>query len=157
MNPCDQGPWRRREGSCTDQDVILRIREVLTDHLGGIAEDILPGDGAVPEPIAGAVTTGYKHGAWRPCVFLRADLTTTLRADLWGFCTALALQLLDGQAHGCGAGIVGVGRERRPVKGYGTGLLGALIVRRFGRRPAACDFPIFVWPATESSPVRRAA
>jgi hypothetical protein len=139
-----RGPrWEPRNGWRPDREVILALREVITDHLGGEAVDILPSDGLVPDGLGAVATTRYRKGAPRACVYVRADLPADLRADLWGVTTVLAAAMADGLVEPGAEGLLLVGRERRPVTRPGWGLAGALIVQRLGRRPGDCDFRVY--------------
>jgi hypothetical protein len=146
MSILDQfrGPrWEPRNGWRPDREVILALREIITDHLGGEAGDILPSDGPVPDALGAVATALYRDGAPRACVYVRADLPTDLRADLWGFATGLAAAMADGHVEPGTEGLLLIGRERRPVTRPGWGLAGALIVQRLGRRPGNCDFRVY--------------
>ncbi|MFC9846260.1 hypothetical protein ACFWFF_29240 [Streptomyces sp. NPDC060223] len=139
-----QGPqWEPRSGWRSDREVILALREVITDHLGGEAGDILPSDGPVPDGLGAVATAPYRNGVPRPCAFVRADLPTDVRADLWGFTTVLAVAMADGLVAPGTDGLLLVGCERRPVTGRGWGLAGSLIVQRLGRRPGDGDFRVY--------------
>jgi hypothetical protein len=149
----DWGPMR---GWQNDQDVITALMSLVTGALDGLAREIAPEECPFPEGVGGAVTWGYRDdGEERPCVFVRADLPSSLRADLWGFCIALACgartEALEPDEHG----IVYVGLERHPVARRGAGLLGALMVQRFGRRPGHCSFGLLTPPqeSTETVPL----
>jgi len=149
----DWGPMR---GWQNDQDVISALISLVTGTLDGLAQEIAPEECPFPEGVGGAVTWGYRDdGEERPCVFVRADLPSSLRADLWGFCIALACgartESLEPDEHG----IVYIGLERHPVSRRGAGLLGALMVQRFGRRPGHCSFGLLTPPqeSTETAPL----
>src|SRR5690242_9297054 len=104
--------WEPRHGWRSDREVVLAARAVITEHLGGEAEDILPSDGWVPSALGAVVAAPDRTGAPRPFVAVRAELPTGLRADLWGFGTALAAAVADRRAEPGAGGLLLVGRER---------------------------------------------
>ncbi|MEU4616595.1 hypothetical protein [Streptomyces umbrinus] len=78
----------------------------------------------------------------RPMVWVRADLPSELRADLWGYCAALVVGINRVDVEPDENGIYYVGTERSAVSGPGLALLAAVIVQRLGRRPGDCAFPL---------------
>ncbi|MFF7566678.1 hypothetical protein ACFZB4_42835 [Streptomyces pseudovenezuelae] len=129
--------WRR------DEDVIAALRDMITDELNGVAEDIPAEAYPLPDGVGAAVSIGYdKHGAPRPLVWVRADLPSGLRTDLWGYCAALVVGIDRVDVEPDENGIYYVGAERNAVTGPGLALLAAVTVQRLGRRPGDCAFPL---------------
>ncbi|WHM36004.1 hypothetical protein [Streptomyces sp. BPTC-684] len=149
--------WAPRHGWRPDREVILALRAVITEHLGGEAGDILPSDGLVPDALGAVVAAPSTNGTPRPFVSVRAQLPTSLRADLWGFGTVLAVEMADRRAEPGAGGLLLVGRERHPVIRPGRGLAAALIVQRLGRRPGDCDFRVYRNIDEMKDPLGRAA
>lgn len=149
--------WAPRHGWRSDREVVLAVRAVITEYLGGEAEDILPSDGFVPDALGAVVAAPSRNGTPRPFVAVRAELPVGLRADLWAFGTALAVGLVGSRAESGAGGLLLVGRERHLVSGPGWGLAAALIVQRLGRRPGDCDFRVYRNMADLADPLRRAA
>ena len=148
--------WGPMRGWQSDQDVITALMSLVTETLDGLAQEVAPEECPFPEGVGGAVTWGYREdGEECPCVFVRTDLPSNLRADLWGFCIALACGARAEALEPDEQGIVYVGLERHPVAGRGAGLLGALMVQRFGRRPGHCSFELLTPPqeTTETTPI----
>lgn len=125
-------------------DVIIALQSLIEEKLGGFAYDLMPAEFDTALPVGGVagITRRNPGGEPRPCVFVRADLPADLRADLWGFCTALAVCACDGTVRLDEDDMTLVGLERRPVTEQGPALLGALLIRRFGGVPGNCDFPL---------------
>ncbi|MEV7603354.1 hypothetical protein AB0O91_38895 [Kitasatospora sp. NPDC089797] len=139
------GPWAPIAGRQPDRTVILAVRALLTDSLNGIAEDLLPGEFALPDTIGAVVADGGNRGRRRPAVYVRADQPSDLRADLWGFCTALAVLVCEEQMPLAPGECLLIGNERTPVRGRGAAFLGALILQRLGRRSGSCGFTVYQW------------
>jgi len=148
----DHEPAARRQspgGLRPNSEVIIALQSLIEDRLGGFAYDLMPGEFDPRLPVGGVagLTTRHPGEQPRPCVFVRADLPSDLRVDLWGFCTALAVCACEGTVQLDEDGLTLVGLERRPVTRRGPGLLGALLLRRFGGNPGDCDFAILRNPA----------
>ncbi|MFE9426181.1 hypothetical protein ACFYNO_24835 [Kitasatospora sp. NPDC006697] len=146
------GPLAPMAGWQPDRTVILAVRALLTDILEGFAEDILPGECDLPDGIGAVVTCDRPGGVMRPVVYVRADQPTGLRADLWGFCTALAVLACEGRFSLPAGECLFIGNERSPVRRVGAALLGALILQWLGRKPGDCDFPIYTWAGQAGTP-----
>jgi hypothetical protein len=151
------GRWAPVAGWQPDTTVILGVRALLTDTLGGVAEDILPGEVELPGHVGAVVACSWRWHPPRPYVYIRADQPTDLRADLWGFATALAVCVCQGRVPLGEEDFLFVGNQRTPVRNWDTGLLGALILQRLGRKATSCDFPVFRWTGTADSPSAAAA
>ncbi|MGW3102838.1 hypothetical protein [Streptomyces sp. NPDC001100] len=135
-------------GWLSDEEVIDALRTLITDALDGTAEDIPEEAYPLPDGVGAAVTIGYDdQGAPHPLVWVRADIPSGLRADLWGYCAALSASLDRVDAEPDENGIFYVGMERSPVSGPGVALLAAVTVQRLGRRPEDCAFPLLPSPA----------
>lgn len=135
----------------SDEETIAALRSLITESLGGVAEDVPEDAPPMPEGAGAAVAFGYnKAGDRRPLVFMRTDIPIDLRADLWGFCAGVAASPERVADEADESGIIYVGMERRPVTGPGLGLLGALMTQRIGRRPGDCEFS-FLTPSAETS------
>ncbi|MDQ1024768.1 hypothetical protein QF035_002350 [Streptomyces umbrinus] len=146
-NLYDGSVYAPLHGWRSDEEAIAALRELITDALDGVAEDIPEGAYPLPDAIGAAVTIGYdEHGKPHPLVWVRADLPSGLRADLWGYCTALAVGFHHVDVEPDENGIYYVGTERSPVIGPGTALLAAVTLQRLGRRPEDCAFPLFSSP-----------
>jgi len=130
-----------------DEEVITALRELITNALNGTAEDIPDEAYPLPEDLGAAVTIGYdEQGEPHPLVWVRTDLSSGLRADLWGYCAALAVGFDDMDEEPDKDGIYYVGTKRSPVTGPGLPLLAAVTLQRLGRRPEDCAFPILSPP-----------
>lgn len=139
---CPDSQWAPLHGWRSDEEVITALRALITDALGGMAEDIPDEAYPLPEGVGAAITFGYdKEGEGHALVWVRKDLPSGLRADLWGFCVALAgfPDRIDSAADEDGICYIGI--EGTWVPGPGTALLAALTVQRMGRRPGNCAFP----------------
>jgi hypothetical protein len=141
--PADRSPDPR-----PNSEVIIALQSLIEDKLGGFAYDLMPDEFDTSLPVGGVagLTTRSPGSEPRPCVFVRADVPSDLRADLWGFCTALAVCACEGTVRLDHDGLTLVGLERRPVTSEGPALLGAILMRRFGRDPGDCDFPLYLKP-----------
>jgi len=139
-------PVERSAEPRSNSEVIIALQSLLEDRLGGFAYDLMPDEFDTNLPVGGiaGLTTRGPGATPRPCVFVRADLPSDLRADLWGFCTALAVCACDGTVRLDDGGLTLVGIERRPVTTEGPALLGAILMRRLGRDPGDCDFPVYL-------------
>ncbi|WTW98262.1 hypothetical protein OG216_35165 [Streptomycetaceae bacterium NBC_01309] len=125
----------------SDEEVIQALKELIVEALNGVAED-MPPDARPADAVGAAVTFGVDaSGTSRPFVWVRSDLPSPLRADLWGFCMALAART-ETDIEPDEDGIWYVGVQRSPVTGPGVALLGAVVAQRFGRRPDDCAFPV---------------
>lgn len=134
----------------SDEETITALRSLITESLGGMAEDVPEDAPPMPEGAAAAVAFGYNEaGDRRPLVFMRTDIPIDLRADLWGFCAGVAASPERVADEADESGIIYVGMERTPVVGPGLGLLGALMTQRMGRRPGDCAFS-FLTPSVEA-------
>ncbi|HEX5534757.1 MAG TPA: hypothetical protein VFX33_13535 [Actinomycetales bacterium] len=132
----------------SDEEVIAALRMLITDALAGTAEDIPEEVYPLPDSVGAAVTIGYDdQGAPHPLVWVRTDIPSGLRADLWGYCVALSVSLDRVDTERDENGIYYVGMERSPVTGPGVALLAAAMVQRMGRRPEDCAFPLLAPPA----------
>ncbi|MFI2239440.1 hypothetical protein [Streptomyces chrestomyceticus] len=132
----------------SDEEVIAALRTLITDALAGTAEDIPQEAYPLPARVGAVVTMGYDaQGAPHPLIWVRTDIPSGLRADLWGYCASLAVNYehLDNEPDK--DGIFYVGMERSPVNGPGVALLAAVIVQRMGRHPEDCAFPLLAPPA----------
>ncbi|WP_438290803.1 hypothetical protein [Streptomyces sp. HUAS TT7] len=150
------GQWAPRDGWQPDREVILAVRSLITDTLGGTAEDILPGEAVLPWDVGAAVAAGVAE----PWICVRADLPAGLRADLWGFCLALAVTVQEGAPPMGRGGFLYVGQHPRPITRPGTALLAALILQRLGRRSGDTAFPVhtvYAWRVHEGKDLREAA
>ncbi|NNN30437.1 hypothetical protein HLK59_08665 [Streptomyces sp. S3(2020)] len=135
--------WAPLHGWRDDDEVITALRALITDSLDGTAEDIPEDVYPLPEGVGAAVTIGYdEQGEPHPLVWVRTDIPSGLRADLWGFCVALSASPDKAGAEPDENGVYYVGMERSPVTGPGLPLLAALTVQRVGRRPGDCDFAL---------------
>ncbi|MEU3190530.1 hypothetical protein ABZ686_07755, partial [Streptomyces sp. NPDC006992] len=151
--------WGPKDGWRGDEEVIAALRALITEHLAGTAEDIPATACPLPEDVGAAVTIGYdEHGEPHPLAFVRTDIPSGLRADLWGFCVAASMGVDHLDVAPDEHGIYYVGMERSPVTRPGPALLAALIVQRMGRRPGDCAFS-FITPPTqgEGEPAEPAA
>ncbi|MFE9426182.1 hypothetical protein ACFYNO_24840 [Kitasatospora sp. NPDC006697] len=147
-----ESPWAPVAGWRTDEQVIEALKDLIVQHLDGIAEDVPPHVRPVPDGIGAAVAFGYDaDGQAHPIVYVDADLPSGLRADLWGFCAALAGGADPGGVDPSSDGVYYVGTQRLPVTGPGVSLLAALMVQQLGRRPGDCSFPLTAAPETASS------
>jgi hypothetical protein len=134
--------WEPEHGWCSDEEAIARLRSLVTDTFGGLAEDV-PGGTPVPEGVGAAIVFGQdEEGDEHPLVFVRTDIPSGLRADLWGFCLALAAWPGTVKAEADKDGICYIGMDGAPVTGRGTALLASLMIQRVGRRPGDCGFPL---------------
>lgn len=141
-----------------DEAVITALRELITNSLNGVAEDVPHKAYPLPAGIGAAVAVGYdEHGAPRPLVWVRADLPSGLRADLWGYCAALATGTDCVDVEPDENGIYYVGTQRSAVTGPGLALLAAITVQRLGRHPEDCAFPLLSSPAQAEVPPPTAA
>ncbi|MFD0314681.1 hypothetical protein [Streptomyces flavalbus] len=139
----------------SDEEVITALRTLITDALAGTAEDMPEEAYPLPEGVGALVALGYdEQGRLHPLVWVRTDIPSGLRADLWGYCAALSASLDRVDAEPDEDGIFYVGMERSPVTGPGTALLAAVTVQRMGRRPEDCAFPLLSRPtqAEEAPP-----
>lgn len=135
----------------SDEETITALRSLITESLGGMAEDVPEDAPPMPEGAGAAVAFGYNEaGDRRPLVFMRTDIPIDLRADLWGFCAGVAASPERVADEADESGIIYVGMERTPVTGPGLGLLGALMTQRMGCRPGDCAFS-FLTPSEETS------
>ncbi|MEU1185808.1 hypothetical protein ABZ464_51020 [Streptomyces sp. NPDC005820] len=151
----DYGPLHGWRG---DEEVIAAVRTLITDALDGTAEDVPEEAYPLPEGVGAAVTMGYdEQGAPHPLVWVRTDIPSGLRADLWGYCAALSVSFDRVDVEPDADGIYYVGMERSPVTGPGVALLAALTLQRMGRRPDDCAFPLLVPPAEEEAATPLAA
>ncbi|MEU5996228.1 hypothetical protein ABZ837_00175 [Streptomyces sp. NPDC047197] len=117
MQQCQSPLWEPRDGLQSDRHVILAVRSLITDTLGWTAEDVFPRDEGLPRDVGAAVAVGVNQ----PWICVRADLPAGLRADLWGFCLALAVTMQDGgMPLGRGRALY-VGQGPKPVTGPGSG------------------------------------
>lgn len=149
-----RSPRQRSPGRRSHSEVIIALQSMVEEELGGFAYDLMPGEFDTRLAVGGVAGVARRRGdAPRPCVFVRADVPADLRVDLWGFCTALAVCACDGTVRLDDDGLGLVGLERRPVHRRGPGLLGAMLVRRFGGDPGDCDFPVLRQPAAEPDPL----
>jgi hypothetical protein len=146
---------RRSPGRRSHSEVIIALQSLVEEELGGFAYDLMPGEFDTRLAVGGVAGVSTRHlgDEPRPCVFVRADVPADLRMDLWGFCTALAVCACDGTVRLDDDGLGLVGLERRPVYRRGPGLLGALLVRRFGGDPGDCDFPVLRQPVAVPNPL----
>ncbi len=132
----------------SDEEVIAALRTLITDALAGTAEDIPEEAYPLPDGVGAAVTIGYDdQGAPHPLVWVRTDIPSGLRADLWGYCAALSVSFDRVDIEPDEDGIFYVGMERSPVSGPGLALLAAVTIQRLGRRPEDCAFPLLSSPA----------
>ncbi|MCI4142257.1 hypothetical protein [Streptomyces sp. MMS20-AI2-20] len=132
----------------SDEEVIAALRTLINDALAGTAEDMPEEVYPLPDGVGAAVTIGYDdQGAPHPLVWVRTDIPSGLRADLWGYCVALSISFGRADTESDENGIYYVGMERSPVTGPGVALLAAVTVQRMGRRPEDCAFPLLVPPA----------
>ncbi|MFD4657041.1 hypothetical protein ACFWP2_15605 [Kitasatospora sp. NPDC058444] len=154
----EESRWAPLRGWRTDEEVIDELKAIVVDRHHGLAEE-LPSDApALPEGIGAAVAFGYdKDGESRPLVYVDPSLPSGLRADLWGFCVALASGSDLGGAEPNVDGIFFVGTQRSPVIGPGAGLLAALTLQRLGRRPGDCGFQLVSEPVMSSEQLPDAA
>ncbi|MBV7700932.1 hypothetical protein [Streptomyces sp. TRM70350] len=138
----------------SDEEVIVALRTLITDALAGTAEDMPEDAYPLPDGVGATVAIGCDdQGALHPLVWVRTDIPSGLRADLWGYCAALSASLDRVDAEPDENGIFYVGMERSPVPGPGLALLAAVTVQRMGRRPEDCSFPLLAPPAhTEEAP-----
>jgi len=145
-------PAERSPAPRSNSEVIIALQSLIEDKLGGFAYDLMPDEFDTSLPVGGlaGLTSGQPGGEPRPCVFVRADIPSDLRVDLWGFCTALAVCACEGTVRLDDAGLTLVGLERRPVTRQGPALLGAILMRRLGRDPGDCDFPVYLEPGEVS-------
>ncbi|MGK3106124.1 hypothetical protein [Streptomyces sp. WAC05858] len=131
-----------------DEEVIEALRTLITDALIGHAEDMPEEVYPLPDGVGASVAIGYdEQGAPHPLVWVRTDIPSGLRADLWGYCAALSINLDRADVEPDENGIFYVGMERSPVTGPGVALLAAVTVQRMGRRPEDCAFPLLTPPA----------
>jgi hypothetical protein len=128
-----------------DTTVILGVRALLTEEFGGVAEDILPGELELPDYVGGVVACSWRWDPPRPYVYIRADQPTDLRADLWGFATALAVSVIQGRIPLGEDDFLFISNRREPVREPNTALLGALLLQRLGRKTTTCNFPVYRW------------
>ncbi|WP_407915942.1 hypothetical protein [Kitasatospora sp. NE20-6] len=150
--------WAPLDGRRTDGEVIDALKAITVDRHHGLAEDLPEEAPELPEGIGAAVGFGYdKDGERCPLVFVDPNLPSGLRADLWGFCVALASGGDLGGAEPNVDGIFFVGTQRFPVSGPGAGLLAALTLQRLGRRPGDCGFQLASEPAMSSEQLPDAA
>ncbi|MGW1614913.1 hypothetical protein ACWCQZ_36830 [Streptomyces sp. NPDC002285] len=142
----------------SDEEVITALRTLITDALAGTAEDMPDEVYPLPEGVGATVALGYdEQGALHPLVWVRTDIPSGLRADLWGYCAALSASLDRVDVEPDEDGIFYVGMERSPVTGPGVALLAAATVQRLGRRPEDCAFPLLPRPAqAEEAPPQAA-
>ncbi|MER6534548.1 hypothetical protein ABT215_12205 [Streptomyces sp900105755] len=141
-----------------DDEVIAALRTLITDALNGTAEDVPEEAYPLPESVGAAVAIGYdEQGAPHPLVWVRTDISSGLRADLWGYCAALCVSLDRLDVEPDENGIYYVGMERSPVTGPGVALLAAVTLQRMGRRPEDCAFPLLAPPAAEEAATLLAA
>lgn len=127
----------------SDEEVIAALRTLITDALAGTAEDMPEEVYPLPEDVGAAVAIGYdEQGILHPLVWVRTDIPSGLRADLWGYCAALSASLDRVDVEPDENGIFHVRMERSPVTGPGVALLAAVTVQRLGRRPEDCAFPL---------------
>lgn len=132
----------------SDEEAIAALRTLITDALAGTAEDMPEEVYPLPDGVGATVAIGYDdQGVLHPLVWVRTDIPSGLRADLWGYCAALSASLDRVDAEPDENGIFYVGMERSPVTGPGVALLAAIIVQRMGRRPEDCAFPLLAPPA----------
>ncbi|MCX5287049.1 MULTISPECIES: hypothetical protein [unclassified Streptomyces] len=138
----------------SDEEVIAALRTLITDALAGTAEDMPEEVYPLPEDVGAAVAIGYdEQGILHPLVWVRTDIPSGLRADLWGYCAALSASLDRVDVEPDENGIFHVRMERSPVTGPGVALLAAVTVQRLGRRPEDCAFPLLTPPAqAEAAP-----
>ncbi|MFG3295661.1 hypothetical protein ACGF3G_43565 [Streptomyces sp. NPDC048179] len=139
----------------SDEEVIAALRALITDALAGTAEDMPEEAYPLPDGVGASVAIDYDdQGEPHPLVWVRTDISSGLRADLWGYCVALCVTLGRVDVEPDENGIFYVGMERSPVTGPGVALLAAVTVQRMGRRPDDCDFPLLTPPAqTEEAPL----
>lgn len=132
----------------SDEESIAALRTLITDALAGTAEDMPEEVYPLPDGVGAMVAIGYDdQGVLHPLVWVRTDIPSGLRADLWGYCAALSASLDRVDAEPDENGIFYVGMERSPVTGPGVALLAAVIAQRMGRRPEDCAFPLLAPPA----------
>lgn len=138
--------WEPERGWVSDEEAIAKLRSLLVDTFGAMADDV-PDGTPVPEGVGAAITFGQDgEGGEHPLVFVRTDIPSGLRADLWGFCFALAAWPDTVNAEAGEDGICYIGMAGAPVTGRGTALLASLLIQRVGRRPGDCAFP-FIRPS----------
>ncbi|WP_244792887.1 hypothetical protein [Streptomyces sp. BJ20] len=140
----------------SDEEVIAALRTLVTDALAGTAEDMPEEVYPLPEGVGATVAIGYDdEGELHPLVWVRTDIPSGLRADLWGYCAALSVSLDRVDVEPDENGIFYVGMERSQVTGPGIALLAAVTVQRMGRRPEDCAFPLLAPPtqAEEAPPL----
>ncbi|WP_051866421.1 hypothetical protein [Streptomyces griseus] len=140
----------------SDEEVITALRTLITGALAGTAEDMPEEVYPLPEGVGAMVAIGYdEQGALHPLVWVRTDIPSGLRADLWGYCAALSASLDRVDVEPDENGIFYVGMEGSPVTGPGVALLAAAMVQRMGRRPEDCAFPLLAPPsqAEETPPL----
>ncbi|MEU1456869.1 hypothetical protein [Streptomyces avermitilis] len=143
-NLYDGSAYAPLHGWRDDEEVITALRELITETLDGVAEDVPDEVYPLHDSVGAAVTIGYdEHGEPHPLVWVRADLPSGLRADLWGYCAALAVSFDRVDVEPDENGVYYVGTERSPVTGPGLPLLAAVTLQRLGRRPENCAFPLF--------------
>ncbi|MFE1797704.1 hypothetical protein ACFW9L_16240 [Streptomyces sp. NPDC059517] len=141
-----------------DEAVITALRELITNSLNGVAEDVPREVYPLADGIGAAVIVGYdEHGTPHPLLWVRADLSSGLRADLWGYCAALATGSDCVDVEPDENGIYYLGTQRSAVTGPGLALLAAITVQRLGRRPEDCAFPLLSSPAQAEVPSPTAA
>lgn len=141
-----------------DEEVTAALRTLITDILAGTAEDMPEEAYPLPDGVGATVALGYDdQGTLHPLVWVRTDVPSGLRADLWGYCAALSASLDHLDAEPDEDGIFYVGMERSPVTGPGVALLAAVMVQRLGRRPEDCAFPLLPRPAQAENALPLAA
>ncbi|MEU5187685.1 hypothetical protein AB0G83_11160 [Streptomyces klenkii] len=142
--------WGPMDGWHGDEAVIDSLRSFIGEPLGGVAEEFPEEAYPLPEGVGAVIALGYDEaGRHRPLVWVDSRLPSGLRADLWGFCAAMIAEGSTAERRADAEGVLYVGKRRRPVRGPGPALLGALTVQRFGRRPRDCDFPLLDPPERE--------
>lgn len=150
--------WGPLNGWCSDEEAIAALRSLITESFGGMAEYVPADAPPMPAGAGAAVAFGYDEAGDRhPLIFMRTDIPSDLRADLWGFCVAVATSPDSVTGEPDENGIVYVGMERSPVTGPGLGLLGALMTQRMGRRPGDCAFSFLDSPWDGAEEVSTAA
>lgn len=135
----------------SDRTVILAVRALVTEALGGVAEDLLPGEVELPDHVGAVVACSWRWNQPHPYVYVRADQPTDLRADLWGYATALAISVGEGRVPLGESDFLLVDNRRSPVRRPNTALLAALLLQRLGRRATDCDFLVYQWTDTTNT------
>lgn len=142
------GPWAPINGWRTDNEVIAALQDLMSEVGVSEGREVPPQECPFPEAVGVALAFGVDAaGENRSFVFVRADLPSALRADLWGFALAVASGAPCPDMEPDADGIVYVGSERHLVKRRGAGLLAALMLQRLGRRPGHCGFRCISPPA----------